>query len=93
MDSLSVEELDQLVAAGADIRLHPLEKDYTDLELAFYHARELSATWIRLIGGIGDRLDQTLANVHLLTQPMLADCDVRLVAGKQEARGRLRAAG
>jgi len=86
MDSLSVEELDAFIAQGVEIRLHPLEKDYTDLELALYQARELGADWLRIIGGIGDRIDQTLANIQLLALPALAGCDARLVAGKQEVR-------
>lgn len=86
LDSLSAEELDTFIAQGVEIRLHPLEKDYTDLELALYQAREMGADWLRIIGGVGDRIDQTLANIQLLALPALADCDARLVAGKQETR-------
>ena len=46
-------------------------------------AVDRGATWIRIIGGTGDRMDQTLANIYLLTQPALANRDVRLVAGNQ----------
>jgi thiamine pyrophosphokinase len=42
-------------------------------------------TWIRVIGGIGDRLDQTLSNVYLLALPELVGRDARLVAGTQSA--------
>lgn len=86
MDSLSTDELDNLIAAGAQVLRHLPEKDATDLELALYTVAERGATWIRLIGGIGDRIDQTLANIYLLALPVLAGRDVRLVAGKQETR-------
>jgi thiamine pyrophosphokinase len=70
---------------GADIYRYPEEKAETDLELALKWAIEQGVNWIRVIGGIGDRLDQTISNVYLLALPVLKDCDVRLVAGKQEA--------
>lgn len=86
MDSLSTDELDALAEAGAEIVRHPPEKDATDLELALTYLAERDYCWLRIIGGLGDRLDQTIANVHLLMLPALAACDVRLVAGRQEAR-------
>ncbi len=86
MDSLSDGELDALEQAGAEIVRHPPEKDATDLELALTYLVERGYCWLRIIGGLGDRLDQTIANVHLLMLPQLSECDVRLVAGRQEAR-------
>ena len=86
MDSLSQRELDALIADGVDVRQYPPEKDFTDLELALQHLIERDVTWIRIIGGLGGRLDQALANVYLLALPSLRQCDVRLVAGKQETR-------
>ena len=85
MDSLNAGEITLLEARGVTFLRHPPEKDSTDLELALHLAAEKGATWIRIIGGVGGRLDQTLANVYLLALPELVGCDVRLVAGKQEA--------
>lgn len=84
MDSLTPDELDALAQAGADIQRHPEEKDETDLELALLWATEAGAEWIRIIGGIGGRFDQTLGNVYLLALPALVGCDVRLVTPTQE---------
>lgn len=84
MDSLDADELDALDAAGAEVIRHSPEKDETDLELALYLAAERGAAWMRVIGGVGDRLDQTFGNVYLLGLSALADLDARLVAGKQE---------
>lgn len=85
MDSLSEDEIAVLRDQGADIRQYPEEKDETDLELALTLAAERGARWIRVIGAIGDRLDQTLSNVSLLALPALTECDARMIAGKQEA--------
>jgi thiamine pyrophosphokinase len=84
MDSLTPTELEALLNAGAEIVRHPPEKDATDLELALNVVAERGARWIRVIGGVGDRIDQTIANIYLLALPSLAGIDVRLVAGNQE---------
>ncbi len=85
MDSLEQAEITTLEAQGTQIIRHPAEKDETDLELAFMHAVERGATWLRVIGATGGRLDQILSNIYLLALPILAGCDVQLVAGKQAA--------
>ncbi|MDZ4766944.1 MAG: thiamine diphosphokinase [Chloroflexota bacterium] len=85
MDSLSDAEQATLRAEGAELLPFPAEKNETDLELALTHAVAEGAHWIRIIGGVGDRLDQTLSNVYLLALPVLHQLDTRLVAGVQEA--------
>lgn len=85
MDSLSQDALARHAARGAAIERHPPAKDETDLELALLYAVAQDVSWLRIIGGMGGRLDQTLANVLLLTLPALAGCDARLVAGRQAA--------
>jgi thiamine pyrophosphokinase len=82
-DSISDERQAQLQSEGVELITFPAEKDFTDLELALKIAVERGADWIRIIGGIGGRLDQTIANVYLLALPELAGCDVRFVAGEQ----------
>ncbi len=47
------------------VRLRP-EKDVTDTEAAFELALSRDAREIFIIGGLGGRLDHTLANLHLL---------------------------
>lgn len=82
-----VGDLDSLGSAPAGVQViqTPAEKDETDLELALCLAAERGATWIRVIGAAGGRLDQTLGNVMLLAMPALRGVDVRLVSGEQEA--------
>jgi len=83
MDSLSAAELDDLRAADAEILRFPPAKNETDLELALIAAVERGAAWLRVLGALGDRIDQTLANIELLALPMLATVDARLVSGPQ----------
>ncbi len=85
MDSLPADDLAALAAQGAQIIRHAAEKDETDLELALIWAVEHGATWLRVIGATGGRLDQILSNIYLLALPSLDSCDVQLVAGKQAA--------
>lgn len=85
LDSLNRAERTRLEAGGARFIVHPPAKDETDLELALLHAVEQSADQIVILGALGGRLDQTLANVLLLSLPALAGRDVRLVDGSQTA--------
>ncbi len=86
MDSSTEDELSTYAAAGAEILRYPAEKNETDLELALMLVAERGAKWIRIIGAVGDRLDQTMANVYLMALPQLVLTDTRMVAGKQEIR-------
>jgi thiamine pyrophosphokinase len=84
LDSVSAGDLAQAAAAGVEIRRYPAEKDETDLELALGAALAGGHTLIRIVGALGGRLDQTLANLFLLSQPALAGRDVRLEDGHAE---------
>ena len=82
-DSLDAAEIAPLHAAGVELIRHPAHKNETDLELALLLAVSRGASPIHVIGGVGDRLDQTLANVYLLALPTLSEHEVRLVSGAQ----------
>ena len=83
-DSLTEAELDDLVRMGVTIYQHPARKDFTDLELALRHARDLGAEEILVLGGLGARWDQTLANLHLPAAEAFASVRIRLLDGPQE---------
>lgn len=85
MDSINPYMLNMLERTGTEIIRYPMEKDETDLELALLEAAKRGARWIRVAGAVGDRLDQTLANVYLLNRPELEGLDVKLVYGYQTA--------
>lgn len=45
----------------------PVDKDYTDTEMAFRLALDMKPSELLLIGALGTRFDHSLANVHLLS--------------------------
>ncbi|MEG2538488.1 MAG: thiamine diphosphokinase [Clostridium sp.] len=65
-DSISSEVLEHYKSQGTVVERYPSDKDYTDTELCLMKAIELSASEVYYIGGIGDRLDHSLSNIHLL---------------------------
>ena len=65
MDSIAPELLADYEKAGVAIERHPPRKDETDLELSVRRALTDGATEILLLGALGGRLDQTLANLLL----------------------------
>ncbi len=83
MDSLPEADLERLENQGTGIHRYSPEKDETDLELALRWTATQNADPITIIGGIGDRIDQTLANIYLLALPDLLGRDVQMVAGRQ----------
>ena len=83
-DSLTPAELDELQAHGAQIIRYPSRKDFTDLELALEYACEQGADQILILGGLGQRWDQTLANILLLAGPASRRARISLMDGNQE---------
>ncbi len=89
LDSLSAAQRERLEAAGTRFHSHPPAKDETDLELALLWAAEQSSSeplQIVLLGALGGRPDQMLANLLLLALPELAGRDVRIVDGPWQIR-------
>jgi len=83
MDSLDVETLGRLERAGVKLDRFAPRKDATDLELALDRAVDSGATRITILGALGGRIDQTLGNIMLLTQPRLAGISVRIQEGDE----------
>ncbi|PJF44373.1 MAG: thiamine diphosphokinase [Phototrophicales bacterium] len=83
LDSIMPDVLNFYQSQGIEIQAYPPEKDETDLELALLEAVQRNASWIRIFAALGDRLDQTFANIYLLSLPQLSGVDVKIVAGKQ----------
>jgi len=69
LDSLSAERREELEKQGTQFLVHPRDKNQTDLELALSFAIQQGASEILLVGLLGGRLDQTLANLLLLARP------------------------
>jgi thiamine pyrophosphokinase len=84
MDSIQKDQWQELEKAGVPIELFPRDKNETDLELAIARAVEHRPDEIVIIAALGGRLDQTLGNLALLTDPRLSTFDVRLDDGAEE---------
>ncbi len=77
-------DLRPLTEKGTQIIRHPADKNETDLELAIQHALELNPNSIVIAAALGGRIDQTLANISLLSDERLSQKDVRLDDGVEE---------
>ena len=85
MDSADPAVLTTWEAAGTALERHPTGKDQTDLELALERAIRDGAADILLLGALGGRLDQTLANLLILAQRNW-QARIRLAEGDQVAQ-------
>lgn len=60
----------------------PTHKDMTDMEIGMDLALNMGADEIYVFGGIGDRLDHTMGNIHLLYKPLKQGVKAFLMNGK-----------
>ncbi|MBK9926112.1 MAG: thiamine diphosphokinase [Anaerolineales bacterium] len=84
MDSADSGYIQALQADGVRIDRYPTDKNETDLELAILKAIELDPKEIVIVAALGGRLDQTLANIALLSDVRLSVFDIRLDDGVEE---------
>jgi thiamine pyrophosphokinase len=84
LDSLDGNLQARLEGEGCQVLIHPTRKDETDLELALRYAVDHGVDEILILGALGGRIDQTLANILLLALPELEGIKTRIVAGDQE---------
>lgn len=84
MDSADSALLKKLQADGVSIELYPRDKNETDLELAIARASELNPREIIIIAALGGRLDQTLANIALISDLQLSTFNLKLDDGVDE---------
>lgn len=87
-DSVNPKVLRHYQSLGIPMQAFPARKDYTDSELALWAALDESekgdSIWI--LGGIGSRMDHTLANVFLLYEPLKKEVEACLTDGLNEIR-------
>ena len=65
------------------IKLNP-EKDYTDTHMALKLAIEINSTNITIIGGVGTRIDHTLANIHILKESLDNNIECKIEDNKNK---------
>jgi thiamine pyrophosphokinase len=68
-----------LEETGTHLEIYPPWKNETDLDLAIRAAQQAGAIEMIILGALGGRWDQTLANVLLLAHPDFANLSLRLV--------------
>ena len=85
LDSVEEDTLFELTSAEITIEQYSEDKDETDIELALRYAVELHPSAILIVGALGGRLDQTIANLSILTDPMLPKIDIHLDDGVEQA--------
>jgi thiamine pyrophosphokinase len=85
LDSLNQADQMHVKKAGCKIIKHPRDKDETDFELALSFVVESGFSEILIIGALGGRLDQTLGNLSVLTNPGFAGLDTRIDDGTEAA--------
>jgi thiamine pyrophosphokinase len=83
LDSLSDSAIDDLRAAEVELIQHPKRKDATDLELALEQVRQRGAQRVLVLGAVGGRWDQSLANFHLIASPRWQPMEIEVVDGPQ----------
>lgn len=84
MDSVTEEERRKMKEMDVEIIQHPTDKNETDLELAINHALTLNPSQILILAALGGRMDQTLANIALLSNLQLATFNIKLTDGVEE---------
>jgi len=84
MDSTKKADLKKLRDEGVSIELFPRDKNETDLELAIDRAIELEPESIAIVAALGGRIDQTLGNIALVSNPRFANFDIQLNDGVEE---------
>lgn len=84
LDSITHEEKQMMDERGVTIVPYSHDKNETDLELSIKHALEMNPDEIRIIAALGERLDQTLSNLALLSDLRLSTFDARMDDGVEE---------
>ncbi|MBM4428462.1 MAG: thiamine diphosphokinase [Chloroflexi bacterium] len=77
-------DLRPLTEKGTQLLKYPTDKNETDLELAIDHALTLNPAQILILAALGGRMDQTLANIALLSNLSLLTRNVKLTDGVEE---------
>jgi len=86
-DSVTPDELDIIRRASRSTEVvDPVDKDYTDTELAFRRALGLEPEEIVVVGALGTRFDHSLANVHLLAAARKRGVRAVIAGGRNEIR-------
>jgi thiamine pyrophosphokinase len=85
LDSITEGERQKMESDGIKIAKYSRDKNETDLELAIQYALDAKPEQIIIVAGLGGRIDQSLANLALISDIRFVQLDVRLDDGVEEA--------
>ncbi|RTE07870.1 thiamine diphosphokinase [Paenibacillus whitsoniae] len=86
-DSVTGDELALIrLKSKAFLDVDPINKDWTDTEMAFNWALERKPREILLLGALGTRFDHSLANVHLLRKGLAQGVDCAIIDANNQIR-------
>lgn len=83
-DSADISIINYFKTKNIPFSEYPTHKDETDIELGLDEAIKMGATDITIIGGIGSRMDHTMANCHLLLYLLKNGINARMVNENNE---------
>lgn len=84
LDSVDSKDLILIKERKIEIKKYPSQKDESDLELAIQYSVNKGFTKVIIVGALGGRVDQTIANINLLTNPEWRELDLILFDGEIE---------
>ena len=84
LDSVTDEERRKMKEWGVAVIEFSRDKNETDLELAINHALTLNPESIFILAALGGRMDQTLANIALLSNSSLVTRNLKITDGVEE---------
>ncbi len=84
MDSLDQESAERLSGLGVAMKRVNADKDVTDTEIALDEAMGRGAKGVEILGAMGDRIDHTLANIHLLRKALRHGIAARITSDTQQ---------
>ncbi|WP_303870550.1 thiamine diphosphokinase [Acetobacterium wieringae] len=84
MDSITAETRDYYNTV--QFETYPQKKDETDTELAIMHAIGLSAEQVIVLGGLGSRMDHSIANIYLLKRFTDVNIEAEMVNENNQIR-------
>ena len=76
LDSVSQDDIEYINDKNIEVLIFPTEKDQTDLEIALRELIERGYKDILVIGALGGRIDQTIANLGLMSS--ISNDDIRI---------------
>ncbi|OXS25526.1 MAG: thiamine diphosphokinase [Acetobacterium sp. MES1] len=84
MDSITAETSEYYKAV--QLEMYPQKKDETDTELAIMHAIKRGADKVIVLGGLGSRMDHSIANIYLLKRFTDVNIEAEIVNENNQIR-------